>query len=540
MRGGARPYGRADDERHRPRAPGSGCLAAPDRDRAGRARQRAPPGPAALRPDRGAPAHPSDGRRGHVPALRTEAPTTLWWLSTPPAPAMTSWRAWMPGSIPISSSRSPSPSSRPAWRRCYGVMALSRWVSGGPRTGWDRRYPPRREAAGLARPTARRRVRPVAWLAGALAVALIGSSAVGGYMVQAAQRPVRDLHTATTTAAASRGQHNRVWRVCRGRQRGDGARLRRGQPLRRLHRERRRRLRLRRDLRHQRRHRHQRPRRRGRADACASRSRRGKTYTARLVGTDTADDLAVIHINATGLPAAHFAGAGTLQVAQTVLAIGNPLGLQQSVTSGLISALNRTVQESNGAYLPNAIQTSAPINPGNSGGALVDAGRHRGRHPHAGGHRSAEQQRRRGAGHRLRRAQHARDLRGAADHRHRARGAHRPRLPGRRRGRCRSSASSSRRGFGTAALATAGGQPTASDGALVQQVATRQPGRPGRGAAGRRDHGGQRPAVTGESDLLDALAPSKPGATMTLTLNRNGSTDERRASTLGELPANPS
>src|SRR5581483_1806415 len=98
----------------------------------------------------------------------------------------------------------------------------------------------------------------------------------------------------------------------------------------------------------------------------------GKTYTARLVGTDTADDLAVIHINASGLPAARFAGANSLHVAQTVLAIGSPLGLQQTVTSGLISALGRTVQEQNGAYLPNAIQTSAPINPGNSGGALVN------------------------------------------------------------------------------------------------------------------------------------------------------------------------
>ena len=98
----------------------------------------------------------------------------------------------------------------------------------------------------------------------------------------------------------------------------------------------------------------------------------GKTYTARLVGTDTADDLAVIHINATGLPAAHFASSSSYKVAETVLAIGSPLGLQNTVTSGLISALNRTVQESNGAYLPNAIQTSAAINPGNSGGALVD------------------------------------------------------------------------------------------------------------------------------------------------------------------------
>jgi putative serine protease PepD len=54
-----------------------------------------------------------------------------------------------------------------------------------------------------------------------------------------------------------------------------------------------------------------------------------------------------------------------------VLAIGSPLGLKQSVTSGIISGLERVEQEPNGAYLPNSIQTSAPINPGNSGGALV-------------------------------------------------------------------------------------------------------------------------------------------------------------------------
>jgi S1-C subfamily serine protease len=97
----------------------------------------------------------------------------------------------------------------------------------------------------------------------------------------------------------------------------------------------------------------------------------GKTLSARIVGTDTADDLAVIHVQASNLPAARFATAGSFGVAQTVLAIGSPLGLQQTVTAGLISALGRTVSEGNGAYLPDALQTSAPINPGNSGGALV-------------------------------------------------------------------------------------------------------------------------------------------------------------------------
>jgi S1-C subfamily serine protease len=102
----------------------------------------------------------------------------------------------------------------------------------------------------------------------------------------------------------------------------------------------------------------------------------GRVFPAHIVGTDPSDDLAVIHINASGLKPAKFAAAGTFHVAQMVLAIGSPLGLKMSVTSGLISGLNRVEQEPDqaptyGAYLPNAIQTSAAINPGNSGGALV-------------------------------------------------------------------------------------------------------------------------------------------------------------------------
>ena len=97
----------------------------------------------------------------------------------------------------------------------------------------------------------------------------------------------------------------------------------------------------------------------------------GKTAPATLVGADSADDLAVIHVNTTGLTPATFAPANSYRVAETVLAIGSPLGLEKSVTSGLISGLNRTEQEPTGAYIPDAIQTSAAINPGNSGGALV-------------------------------------------------------------------------------------------------------------------------------------------------------------------------
>jgi S1-C subfamily serine protease len=101
----------------------------------------------------------------------------------------------------------------------------------------------------------------------------------------------------------------------------------------------------------------------------------GRKLAAQLVGTDATDDLAVLKITppANGLTVAALGDSSKLQVGQDVLAIGSPLGFSQTVTNGIISALNRTASEGqNGATLPNAIQTDAPINPGNSGGALVD------------------------------------------------------------------------------------------------------------------------------------------------------------------------
>jgi putative serine protease PepD len=98
----------------------------------------------------------------------------------------------------------------------------------------------------------------------------------------------------------------------------------------------------------------------------------GKSYTGSLVGSYAPDDIAVIKISAPGLTAATFADSSTLAVGDFVLAMGNPLGLQSSVTEGIISALGRTVSEPTGNALPDTIQTSAAINPGNSGGALVD------------------------------------------------------------------------------------------------------------------------------------------------------------------------
>jgi putative serine protease PepD len=98
----------------------------------------------------------------------------------------------------------------------------------------------------------------------------------------------------------------------------------------------------------------------------------GRQLAATLVGTYPTGDLAVIHVAATGLQPATFGDSSRLAVGDIVLAIGNPLAFQGSVSQGIVSALDRSVPESKTVTLPNVIQTSAAINPGNSGGALVD------------------------------------------------------------------------------------------------------------------------------------------------------------------------
>lgn len=97
----------------------------------------------------------------------------------------------------------------------------------------------------------------------------------------------------------------------------------------------------------------------------------GKTYKARVVGADPESDLAVLNIQATGLPAITFGQMDDLRVGDVVLAIGNPFGVGQTVTMGIVSALGRSHLGIN--TFENFIQTDAAINPGNSGGALVDA-----------------------------------------------------------------------------------------------------------------------------------------------------------------------
>lgn len=98
-----------------------------------------------------------------------------------------------------------------------------------------------------------------------------------------------------------------------------------------------------------------------------------REFSAKLIGTDPNTDVAVIKIEADNLNVASVGNSDNIQVGQWVLAIGNPLGLNNTVTAGIISAMGRNVQVNNDSYaINNFIQTDAVINPGNSGGALVD------------------------------------------------------------------------------------------------------------------------------------------------------------------------
>jgi putative serine protease PepD len=110
----------------------------------------------------------------------------------------------------------------------------------------------------------------------------------------------------------------------------------------------------------------------GAGDTVTVRLADGTAQTGRVVGADASTDVAVIKINLSGTKGkiANLATGDALQVGQTAVAIGSPFGLEQTVTAGIVSAVDRAMQTTAGAE--DMIQTDAPINPGNSGGPLAD------------------------------------------------------------------------------------------------------------------------------------------------------------------------
>jgi S1-C subfamily serine protease len=99
----------------------------------------------------------------------------------------------------------------------------------------------------------------------------------------------------------------------------------------------------------------------------------GRTLLADVVGEDPATDLALLRLPADGLPCAALGDSNALRVGDLVLAVGSPYGLSFTVTSGIVSALGRTLPGGDGRTIEGVIQTDAPLNPGNSGGPLLDA-----------------------------------------------------------------------------------------------------------------------------------------------------------------------
>ncbi|HBG19540.1 MAG TPA: serine protease [Desulfobulbaceae bacterium] len=109
------------------------------------------------------------------------------------------------------------------------------------------------------------------------------------------------------------------------------------------------------------------------ADALSVTRQDGASLDAVLIGTDPATDLAVIRAHGSHLPYAVLGDSGKLKAGQLVIAIGNPYGFNSTVSTGVVSALGRTLRSMEGRLIENIIQHTAPLNPGNSGGPLVDS-----------------------------------------------------------------------------------------------------------------------------------------------------------------------
>jgi S1-C subfamily serine protease len=99
----------------------------------------------------------------------------------------------------------------------------------------------------------------------------------------------------------------------------------------------------------------------------------GREYSAQIIGTDPVTDLAVVRVSANDLPSVELGDSDSLHVGQLAIALGNPLGFQNTVSAGVVSALGRALRGRTGRLIENVIQTDVALNPGNSGGPLVDS-----------------------------------------------------------------------------------------------------------------------------------------------------------------------
>ncbi|HSB98199.1 MAG TPA: trypsin-like peptidase domain-containing protein [Spongiibacteraceae bacterium] len=99
----------------------------------------------------------------------------------------------------------------------------------------------------------------------------------------------------------------------------------------------------------------------------------GRVYDAVLVGDDAATDLAVIQLQGEDFPYVRLGSSERTQVGEIAIAIGSPLGFQQTVTSGIVSAVGRSLNTYQGGFIDDVVQTDAALNPGNSGGPLINA-----------------------------------------------------------------------------------------------------------------------------------------------------------------------